>query len=358
MNRLASFRATFGLALAIALAACGAEPAAEPDTVKAARIETVSAASSGKIRQFVGRVEAAQTVDIAFQVGGRLARFPVEEGAEIAEGDLIAQLELQDFQRALREAEVRLEQTAADLRRQQELVERNAAPRTALENARTAHDLAVVARDRARQNLDYATLRAPFDGFVSRKFLDNFTSVAPGAPIARLQDSGELRVAINVPEDLIATVSENDVFVRAVFPFLPDRSFNLEYRELVAEPDQTSQTYRVLLALPDDIPANILPGMTANVTALVNSPTDFADSAGAVRVPIGALADTPEGGYAVWVYDGGDGAVSRRDVETSRLDNEGVIVTAGLSPGEQVVTAGVASLREGMRVRPLENGAD
>jgi len=339
--------------MAAILSACGQEAEAPADVVKTARIETVQAAANGSVRQFVGRVEAAQTVDIAFQVGGRLERFPVEEGQEVSEGDLIAQLELQDFRRAVRQAEVKLEQSRSDLSRQESLFERNAAPQVALENARTAYDLAEVGLDQARQNLEYATLTAPFDGFISRKFIDNFTSVQPGAPIARLQDSSELRVAFNVPEDLIALVNEADVVVRASFPFLPERSFPLEYRELVGEPDQASQTYRVLMALPAEIEANILPGMTANVTALVNAKTDFASNAGAVRVPVGALADAPSGGYAVWVYQGDTGAVTRRTVETGDLTNGEIIVTAGLSPGERIITAGVNGLVEGMRVRPL-----
>ncbi|MEO1038843.1 MAG: efflux RND transporter periplasmic adaptor subunit [Pseudomonadota bacterium] len=341
------------LVIPAVLAACGAPPAAEEPTIRSARIETVEPAGSQARREFVGRVEARLTVDLAFQVGGRLADFPVSEGELISQGQTLARLEQQDFERAQREARVQLQQASTNLERQRTLHERGIASDAALEDAQTAFDLRAVALDNVRQNLEYTTVESPFDGLVSRRLVDNFSTISPGQPIARLQDVSELRVAIQVPESLIALVDETEpVEVHARFPFLPDQSFALEYRELVAEPDQASRTYTALFALPDDVPANILPGMTATVSVLIEASEQPANPG--VRAPVAALSDTPEGGFMVWVYDAASGIVNARQVETGPVSGETVIIRSGLNACEQIVTAGVNALYDGMSVRPLE----
>jgi RND family efflux transporter MFP subunit len=344
--------------LAILAAACGAPepPAAEP--VRAARIEAARPAQAAAVRVFVGRVEARLTVDLAFQVGGRLASFPVSEGEILDEGAVVAALETQDFDRALREARVQLQQARQNLDRVQTLHERGIAADAALEDARTAYDLRAVSLDNAQQNLEYATVSAPFEGLVSRRLVDNFTTVAAGQPVARLQDVSELRVAIQVPESVLALVDEREpAELSARFPFLPDQSFTLEFRELVAEPDRASQTYTVLFALPNDIPANILPGMTANVRVIIEPSAQVAEAGGAI-IPVTALSPASEGGFVVWVFDPASSVVNARRISVGPVTGEMVRVEEGLAPGEQIVTAGVNALYEGMAVRPLQGGAE
>lgn len=339
-------------ALVAGLAACSAPPPETEAPPRTARIETVQTASAPNRREFVGRVEARLTVDLSFQVGGRLAEFPVSEGQLINEGVTVARLESQDFERARRETRVQLQQAEQNLDRQRTLHERGIASDAALEDAQTAYDLRAVALDNARQNLEYATVSAPFDGLVSRRLVDNFTTVAPGQPVVRLQDVSELRVAIQVPESIIALVDETaPVEVLARFPFLPDQTFPLEYRELVAEPDQASQTYTALFALPTDVPANILPGMTVTVSVLIQSENPIADPG--VRAPVSALAASSDGGLRVWVYDPDTGTVTARAVAAGAMSGDTVVIQSGLEAGEQIVTAGVTALHEGMRVRPL-----
>ncbi|WP_203291927.1 efflux RND transporter periplasmic adaptor subunit [Maricaulis parjimensis] len=339
------------LAAALFLGACSGETVtqeAPPRLVQLGQVEALSAQSS---HEFVGRVEARLTVDMAFQVGGQLAELPLNEGQRIARGDLVAQLDLEDFQRAEREARVQLQQARNDLERQQTLHDRGIASQAALDNAQTQYDLRAVALETARRNLGYATLEAPFDGLVSRRLVDNYTIVSPGQAIARIQDVGELRVSIPVSEDMVATFDQSNLrSLTATFSFLPGRSFDLEPRELVSEPDAASRTYRAIAALPADLPANILPGMTASVSA------EFARDAeqrATVRVPVAAVAERPDGSRVVWVYDETTGTVSARPVETDGLSGAHVILTSGVEPGTPIVTAGVSSLYEGMAVRPL-----
>lgn len=343
-------------ALLMTLTACSpAETEAEAPP-RVARIETVQPASAPTTREFVGRVEARQTVDLAPQVGGRLTELPVAEGQRVSRGDLIARLETQDYQRAVREAEVQRQQAETALNRQRTLHERGIASDAALEDAQTQYDLASVALENARQNLDYTAIEAPFDGLVGRRLVDNFTTVAQGQAVVRLQDLSERRVAIPVPETLLGLLDSPENYqVSASFPFLPGRDFPLEYRELVAEAQPGSQTYVVLFALPEILPGNVLPGMTANVR--VSGGRNGADrDEGGVRAPVGALAGDERNGFRVWVFNPEDQSVSPREVELGPINGDTVLVADGLAAGERIVTAGVNALHEGMKVRPMAAG--
>lgn len=341
------------LAAVVALAACSAEAPAPEAAPRFVQLGEVSGMAPETRHEFVGRVEARQTVDMAFQVGGQLAELPINEGQRIAEGTLVARLDLEDFERAAREARVQLQQARNDLERQRTLHERGIASQAALDNAQTQYDLRQVALENARRNLEYATLTAPFDGLVSRRLVDNFTIVSPGQPIVRLLDIGELRVSIPVSEDMVATFDQNNlVSLQAAFSFLPGRTFDLTPRELVSEPDDASNTYRAIAALPPDVPANILPGMTATVWAEVEHNGPVSSN---VSVPLSAVSERPDGTHAVWVYAPETGTVASRVVRTDGMLGDRVIITGGLEAGEQIVTAGVSALHEGMRVRPLDD---
>lgn len=343
------------LGASLVLAACSQETPPPPAEARLVQLAEVVAETGQTQHEFVGRIEARLSVDMAFQVGGQLAELPLNEGVLIEQGTLVAALDREDFQRAEREARVQLQQANTELERQRTLFDRGIASQAALDSAQTNYDLREVALQTARRNLGYATLTAPFDALVSRRLVDNYTIVSPGQPVVRLMDVSEMRVSIPISESMVATFDRaNLVSLEAAFSFLPGQTFSLEPRELVSEPDAASRTYRAIAALPDDIPANILPGMTATVFAEFDNP---AGAVSGLRVPLAAVSSAPDGSQRVWVYDDAAGSVVPQTITTAGFDGDTVVVTTGLDAGDRVVTAGVSSLHEGMRVRPLSDTA-
>lgn len=337
----------------------GTETEAPP---RPARIAEARAADGLETHEFAARTEAVQEVDLSFRVPGLLEALPVQEGGFVAQGELIARLDPDDYERKVSQAEVNLTSAQQDFNRKQQLVGQNAVSRQAFDDARNALDLAQVQLDQARQDLSYTVLRAPFDAIVSRRLLDSFTNVNAGQPVVRLQDVSELRVTADIPEYLVArTRNEDAVEVEAVFPFLADRTFSLAFRELSTEANDVAQTYHIAFGMPRPEDINILPGMTATIRAKVKPENPVV---GAVTVPAGALVParperdgeevTDTEGYFVWVVPKGGGAVERRPVTVKTLTNQRALITSGLKAGEAVVTAGVHALRDGLRVRPMD----
>lgn len=346
-------RALACAAALLTLAACGeTEPPEVQPEPRAVRLETVGAAQRPAQRRFVGRIEALSTVDLSFRVPGRVVELPVVQGTVVAKGGLIAALDPADYRLAVREAEVQRNLVSRDLARKRTLAERQVVSRATLDAAEAEMGLRDVAHSNARRNLGYTRIEAPYDALITRRLVDNYTNVQAGQEVVRVQDVTELRVHVSIPEDLIGLVQQAERFaIEAQLPAYPDRTFPLEYREHATEPDRVAQTYAVQFGLERPGGGDILPGMTAAVLVrargegLAGRPLDLPES---------ALDTGPGGAFRAWVFHPEDGVVRPRPVEVGSVAGGRVPVLTGLQAGEQVVTAGVHLLSEGMAVRPAE----
>jgi len=318
------------------------------NAVSSVRVITVGAADEFDSRRFVGRVDAISSVDLAFQVGGKIEQLSARQGEKVSKGTLLASIDPIDYQLALRRAEIEVTRAQRDRDRKAPLFERNAIPRAAYDESEDQLSLAQVARDAAERDLEHTRLYAPFDALISRRLQEQHRLVQAGTPIVRVQDVTELRVHISIPEDLIHLVNNPERF--SAWLELPDRtSVPLEYREHVTEPDPVVQTYEVTLGREQLSDRMLLPGRT--VTVKVEARTQLTQQ---LEVPVSALHGKGDGQFSVWVYDPDSGKVSARKVEVGPLQERYVRILAGLESGEQVVAAGGRHLHEGMRVKPFD----
>lgn len=318
------------------------------DILQTVKLETVNSEPLTGERRFVGRVEALSTVDLAFQVGGRVVSIPVQEGSRVAQGEVIAALDTRDYERAANEARVALELAELEFQRNAQMLERGAIPRATYDRVAADLEIRELALEQAERNLAYATLEAPFDALITRRIVDPFTQVQAGSQIVRVQDVTELRVSFSIPENLMGTMQLRDqLAVSAELTARPGEVFPLVYREHATEADPVTQTYKVDYALPADVAEGILPGMTA--TVIVSAPNRSLQQ---VSVPVAALDTNPAGDFRVWIYQPDTQSVSPQVVTVGELGSNRVTITSGLNGGEQIVTAGAHLLRDDMRVQP------
>ena len=116
----------------------------------------------------------------------------------------------------------------------------------------------------AKNQLDYAVLKAPFDGKVAARYVDNFQTVQAKQPIVRLLDVSKIEVTIQVPESLISLVPRVKK-ARCRFDALPGKEFVGQVTKIGSEASQTTRTYPVTVAVDQPEDAQILPGMAATV---------------------------------------------------------------------------------------------
>lgn len=352
------------LLAAVSLTTCDDDPgAAGPTSPRAVRTMVVDQGGADAYRTLPGVLTAAETMRLAFPVAGRLIDVPLRAGDRVVEGEQIARLDPAEITREITAAEAklsaalaRLDATDAEFQRQRALFERGLVARAGFE--RISAELSAALADRrvaetelaaARDRLDRITLTAPRDGVVTDLLANRFEELAAGQAVYEVAVTAALQVEVLAPEALLAVIAPGTpVSVR--LPAFPDRSFDAEVTEIAADAE-AGIAYRVKarLAAP---PEGAKTGFSAAVS--IRLPR----AAGALDVPLSALvyADTqsePTAGESgtVYVFDEAAGTVSARRVRIDGVVGTDLLVTEGLSPGERVVTAGVALLTDGEPVR-------
>jgi len=335
----------------LVLSGCGAETSTTPvdQSVRPAKIFIVKSGNSHLRYEFVGRIEAAQTADVSFEVGGPLQQLAVREGQSVPRGDLIAALDTTNYTLAVRESEVQLRLAGQDLNRKKKLLSERGISQSIVDDAQAQFDLRQVGLERAREDLSDARIYAPFDAYVARRFTDSHVNVKPGDPIVRLMDLNELFVVANIPEALAATANpERLLGTWAEFAFIPDQRFDLTYLENRGESSAVAQTFEVTFVMPRPNDWNILPGMTATVTLALSTPVTEG-----IIVPASALVAGAEAEFHVWRYDPATHDVHRVAVEIGEPEGTGITIVSGLNDGDLIVASGAAHLQSGMKVRSL-----
>jgi len=201
----------------------------------------------------------------------------------------------------------------------------------------------------ARDDLDDATLRAPFNGIIARRDIENFTNIQAGQTVVLLQALSMVDLTFDVPgPDVLIWGSNDDTHSVVELDALPGELIPAELVEFSTQADSGTQTYRarVTIALPED--HNVLPGMVGHVTV-----ASKAAAMPRLAIPLTAIANTTDAKPFVWVVDPDSAAVSAQPVTLGDVRGDMVDVQEGLDSGATIVTAGVSFLREGAVIRPI-----
>jgi RND family efflux transporter MFP subunit len=334
-----------------------------------------------------GYVVARIRASVSAKIPGRIASLTVDGGSEVRRGQVIARLENADYAAAVAEARANVasaraelaeaaterDQSAREARRvttihgeHPELVSaqdaeaarsraEQAAARAGSAQARV--DAAGAALRFAEATLENTYIRAPFRGTVLRKEAEVGEVVAPSVgggltrgAVVTMADLSSLEVEVDVNEAYIGRVRHGQP-ARITLDAYPDTSFRGEVRQVVPTADRQRATVQVKVSIVDR-DARILPEMGARVDFLAADSGTAAPAAGPAtsrfRLPASAVRDAG-GRSVVWLVR--EGRLQAREVEAGPVSGDYREITRGLSGGERVVTGGVESPKEGMRVK-------
>jgi RND family efflux transporter MFP subunit len=361
--------------IVLSLTACGQEKedSTAKEVIRPIKMMTVTSRTEAAQLKFPGMVRAAKRADLAFQVGGTLKQFPVDEGQVVKEGQLIGQLDQRDFMNSLRSAQGQLAKAKAALQSAQSeyarilriqkqdpgaVSESMAVLRLeALDRAKAEVDSVQAAVDSARDQLGYTTLQAPFGGVVSKRYVDNHQEIRAKEPIVSLDDVSSVEILVDLPELIVANLPDDgdlgdgETQVVAEFAAAPGKLYTLAVKERAMRADPETQTYQVVFRMPQPDDLNVLPGMTATVTGGGRRQEERHD---AFIVPAIAIVADSVGKSFVWIVDQETLKVQRRSVKIGALSGSDKIeISEGLKSGEIVAITGVSRLREGMQVSDL-----
>lgn len=340
--------------LLLAPAGCGKKEEPPPrEVVRPVKIMKIGVFGENAIRRFPARVRAHRRVDLSFKVPGPLVELPVEEGQEVKNGQLIARILPRDFKLALDKAKAKALEAEQQFQRYRALYAKNQVSKADFDRYQSERDVAVAQEQDAQNALKDTNLRAPFDGVVATRYVENFQEVQAKEPIVFFQDISRVDLLINVPESDMATVrGEQEAKSHAEFPTAPGQKFDLALKEFSTQADPNTQTYQVVLIMPQPDGVNILPGMTGTVVVeLENRGIDGPQ----IVIPAIAVLGESDGGSFVWVLDEQSMTVKKAALKVGGMTgSENIVVEDGLKGGETIVIAGVRNLEDGMKVRIWE----
>lgn len=338
---------------AIGVSGCSADNDAEATLAvkpRPAKLVQVTAASNQRDLSFPAVIQAAQTAELTFQVGGEIREINVLEGDQVEAGVTIAKLDQRDALNVLAQARAEHDNASAEYDRAERLAAQDAISRSVLEGRKTQRDVALAALSTAEKALSDTVLKTPFRGGIAKVTGRQFQNVQAKEAIAILQ-SDEVEAVINVPGTIIARMPQLvPVGVRVTLDAAPDVEIIATFKEASGEADPNTQTYRVSFSFvpPEDL--FILPGMTATVSSsfVFNGAQDLVASG--VAVPLSAVLAEGDDTF-VWVVDEASMKISKRKVTAQSDAGDSVTVTAGLNGDETIISAGVSFFHDGMTVR-------
>ena len=345
--------------MSVLLTACFSESEPPPpEIIRPVKMVTISDQSAENLRTFPAVVEAVNESELAFRVSGQIIKRPVRAGQEIQKGDLIAELDPKDYQTEVANRQATYNLAKAQYDRAAKVVEQGHISRSDFDSRKAEMLAARAALKRARDNLSYTKIYAPFSGEVSKLHAEQFEFVNVKQPIVTIQTTDSVYVTIQVPEQVIAMIEDPEeaqkVKTEVIFDARPEERFLANFHEIDTQADPATRTYRVRVILPSPENFSVLAGMSATATVdlnkLAGSKKDY------LTVPSSAVFQSENDGQQyVWVFDPQTQQVQQRAVSTGTLTEAGMKVYEGLATGEQVVVAGVYQIRAGMQVRPVVN---
>jgi len=324
----------------------------------------------GEITQTVratGNVNPVTTIIVGTRVSGTIVALYADYNSRIKKGQLIAQIDPTPFENELKhseaellnakatlfKAEVTLKDAERTLKRKQELFKRDLIARSELDDAETAYNTARAQYEialaqvkkaeaglrQAKTNLGYTRIFSPVDGVVIAKNVEVGQTVAASFQTPTLftiaPDLTKMQVDTNVDEADISKI-KTGMEVNFTVDAYPDKKFKGIVSQIRLSPTVTQNvvTYNVVISV-DNSHLLLKPGMTANVTFVVNSKENV------IKIPNSALRfkmpDTPPSKQqGVWVIRGGKSV--RVNVKTGISDGEWTeLIEGDLKEGEEVI---------------------
>ena len=346
--------------LALAVAGCGKAPAqstADRPPVPV-RVATVSFAPREVALTLSGTVQARTLSELGFRVGGKVVQRPVEVGDQVRAGQVLARLDLADLQLSVESAQSALvsataeaAKARADFSRYQQLGPNSPAylateydrriSATQMADARVAQAIRQLAL--AKDQLAYGTLTADADGVITALPVQVGQVVASGQTVASLARTAETEVVVDAPENRLPDVRAARE-VQITLWSDPAHSLAGRVREIGAQAEPASRTFAVKVTVLNAPPALLGLGMTASVRFVAPPSTPVA------ILPATALTDHDRA-PAVWVFDPARQHATLRPVSVAAYLGDGAVaIASGLTPGEQVVTAGASDIDPSMRL--------
>ncbi len=341
------------------LTACNRQPTAPSVPPPEVATITVAPRPVALTTELPGRTSPYRIAEIRPQVNGLIQKRLFEEGSDVQAGEALYQIDSAPFKAALDSAEANLPSLRSRASRFKEALADKSVSQQDFDDADGALKQAEAQVEMARINLGYTRVVSPISGRIGKSAVTDGAIVTAYQPLALTsiqqldpiyvdvpQSTTELlRLQRRLEEGRLTGGGTNDSKVQLI---LADGSQYplegaLQFRDVSVDPTTASVILRMVFPNPNGV---LLPGM------FVRTVVKEGVNRQAILVPQQAVARDPKGNPLALVVDAA-GKVEQRKLELDRTIGDQWLISAGLSPGDRVITEGMQKARPGAAVKAV-----
>lgn len=310
------------------------------DAAPTVRVRPSTAEDHAVVDLLRGRTEASRLVDIKSETDGRIQELTIEDGTAVTEGEVIARLNPGDREARLAEAKALLAQRRIEVEADRKLSKKGFRADTQVAATEASLEAAQAAVKIAEVELDYTSIRAPFDGVIDDRLVELGDFVDRGDAVARLVDLDPILIVTQVNEQDVKRLT---LGAPGEARLMTGETVKGRIRHISAVADEATRTFRVELEVPNPEGA-ISDGMTAEIALPLSTVP-----AHLVTPAIITLSD--DGVIGIKAVDA-QNKVTFHPVEIVDTDQNGVWVS-GLPRDVTLITVGQEYVGTGDPVRPV-----
>jgi len=309
---------------------------------------------------FTGDILAVQQANIYSRVAGNIKKIYVDIGSYVRTGQLLAEIDNSIYYQNVKQTEGLYKQAKAtyenkkiEYERNLDLFDKNLVSQSDVDNSKTGVQVSQAQMESALANysnaqtqLSYCEIRAPFSGYITKKFLDPGTFVVvggnnPNSILFVLSDIDNLKVMVNVQDKDIPLLSKVESAVIKTDAY-PEEEFP---GKLKAESQALDLSTRTMPTEVDIINHKqmLKPGMFASIDLILKR----ADSV--LTLPLQCVLKDRKGDYVYMVNE--DSIAYKKYVQLGIQENNTFEIANGLTDSDKVIITGQDLVKEGMRVK-------
>ncbi len=339
----------YSILLGLIIVSCGekkTEKSITPIAVKVLNI-TQNNGVDGRSEKFPGIIKPIKTSNISFQVAGDITNLPVSLGDYVKKGQLIAAIDPSLYQAQFNANKAQVNLAKENFERINNVFQKGSIAEIRMLEAKSNYEQAQSALNAASKNLNHTNLTAPFNGYISHKFMESGHVASPGMPVVELIDLSNVQAIISLSDQEVnhyKTGSEASIYVPTL-----NQTFSGTLTEIAVQSESRTPVYTAKITVnnPDFL---LKPGMTC--TNVIENTANKATTQN-FKLPVDVVSLTNEGQNFVYVVNTKNNKAQRKIVEIGKLYNDGIEIKSGLTKGDKVIISGYHKLTNNTPVKIL-----
>lgn len=351
----------------------GCEKAPTVDIITPVKVQTVASMAAGTALSYSAQVTPETSLELAFSADGYIVEIASREGVsgkprliqpgdKVIPGEVVARIDDSKYRDRVTTAQANLDKSKAallkgteDWSRAQALNATQSITGPDYDAAQQEYSTAKAAVSGAQAQLDEAHIQlgetaliVPQAAVINKRLIEIGTLVRPGSVGFELANTNTVKVVFGVP-DLVLTEVKVGSPLSVRVASMPDKSFQGTVTQIAPAADQRTRVFEVTISV-DNSDGDLREGMVAALDLATDK-----HAGNIVMVPLDSIVRANDGGFAVYTTQktGEETKVKLTSIETGEVVGNKVVVTSGLSSGDEIVITGTAQISDGQTVKVL-----